>query len=529
MNELELAVEAQEEPVPTRQPRIVLSHVSKRYGPVRALTDVGLEVAAGEVHALLGENGAGKSTLMNVASGTVAPDSGTIEIDGAQFENLTPTTAAQLGIAIVHQHPALLPDMTVAENVRVALPQVVSPAGRQSRTEIRRILDEVGFKPHLEDRVDSLSVVDKHLLELAKALAVKPAVLILDEPTAPLDQESVEMLFAHVRRVAEGGSAVIYITHRLAEVRVVADRVTILRDGEVRGVSSVEAISDDELLRLIIGRRLESAFPPKLDGATTSGSVLEINDLEGGAFTGISLSAGPGEIVGVAGIVGNGQSELLRALAGLERFNGTVTIAGTQYSAADLRAKSAYMPPDRHTEALMMSLTVRENAAVSALRRFTRGPFVSRKEEVDHVTRELSLAEHADTRTRGADLGAVRRQPAEGRDVALAALRTGDPRRRRADPGCRRRGAGGDLPHPAVGLGERRSRRRCLIGRPRTAGPVRPGDRRLARPLRCRTSRRRRHRGEDRQRGDARRAPPAGDERRADTAGVDTGGPLHPR
>ena len=292
MNELELAVEAQEEPVPTRQPRIVLSNISKRYGPVRALTDVSLEVAAGEVHALLGENGAGKSTLMNVASGTVAPDSGTIEVDGAQFERLTPTTAAQLGIAIVHQHPALLPDMTVAENVRVALPQVVSPAGRQSRMEIRRILDEVGFKPHLDDRVDSLSVVDKHLLELAKALAVKPAVLILDEPTAPLDQESVEMLFGHVRRVAEGGSAVIYITHRLAEVRVVADRVTILRDGEVRGVSSVEAISDDELLRLIIGRRLESAFPPKLDGSTTSGSVLEINDLEGGAFTGISLSAG---------------------------------------------------------------------------------------------------------------------------------------------------------------------------------------------------------------------------------------------
>ena len=263
MNELELAVEAQEEPAPTRQPRIVLSNISKRYGPVRALTDVCLEVAAGEVHALLGENGAGKSTLMNVASGTVAPDSGTIEVDGAQFERLTPTTAAQLGIAIVHQHPALLPDMTVAENVRVALPQVVSPAGRQSRMEIRRILDEVGFKPHLDDRVDSLTVVDKHLLELAKALAVKPAVLILDEPTAPLDQESVEMLFGHVRRVAEAGSAVIYITHRLAEVRVVADRVTILRDGEVRGVSSVEAISDDELLRLIIGRRLESAFPPK--------------------------------------------------------------------------------------------------------------------------------------------------------------------------------------------------------------------------------------------------------------------------
>jgi ribose transport system ATP-binding protein len=288
--------------------------------------------------------------------------------------------------------------MTVAENVRVALPQVVAPAGRSSRVAIRAILDEVGFKPHLDDRVDSLSIVDRHLLELSKALAVKPAVLILDEPTAPLDQESVEMLFAHIRQVAATGSAVVYITHRLAEVRTVADRVTILRDGEVRAVSDVDAISDDELLQLIIGRHVESAFPPKPDIADTADAVLDVRDLAGDTFTGIALSARAGEIVGVAGIVGNGQSELLRALAGLERFSGTVSISGERMSAGDLRTNSAYMPPDRHTEALMMSLTVRENAAVSALRRFARGPFVSRKQEVDHVTRELASL---NTRTPG--------------------------------------------------------------------------------------------------------------------------------
>jgi ribose transport system ATP-binding protein len=389
MSELELAVESRR-PLTVVRPRLVLSQISKRYGPVRALTDATLEVAPGEVHALLGENGAGKSTLMNVASGTTVPDSGTIEVDGTLVEHLTPSVAAQLGIAIVHQHPALMPDMTVAENVRVALPDVVATAGREGRATTRRLLDEVGFKPHLDDRVDSLSVVDKHLLELAKALAVKPGVLILDEPTAPLDQESVEMLFRHIRRVAEAGSAVVYITHRLAEVRLVADRVTVLRDGEVRGVSSVDAITDDELLRLIIGRRLDSAFPPKSDADPAAGPILKITDLEGHAFTGISLSARVGEIVGVAGIVGNGQRELLRALAGLERFTGTVTIAGARYSAAGLCSKSAYMPPDRHTEGLMMSLSVRENAAVSALRRFTRGPFVGRKLEVEQVTRELS-------------------------------------------------------------------------------------------------------------------------------------------
>jgi ribose transport system ATP-binding protein len=424
MNELELAVGAPRGPEPTHQLRIVLSHVSKRYGPVRALIDVNLEVAAGEVHALLGENGAGKSTLMNVASGTVTPDSGTIEIDGEPVENLTPSTAAQLGIAIVHQHPALLPDMTVAENVRVALPHVVAPVGRSSRVAIRKMLDEVGFKPHLDDRVDSLSIVDRHLLELAKALAVKPGVLILDEPTAPLDQESVEMLFAHIRQVAASGSAVVYITHRLAEVRSVADRVTILRDGEVRAVSDVDAISDDELLRLIIGRHVESAFPPKPDLADTADAVLEVRDLEGSAFTGIALSARAGEIIGVAGIVGNGQSELLRALAGLERFSGTVSISGDQVSVADLRTRSAYMPPDRHTEALMMSLTVRENAAVSALRRFTRGPLVSRKQEVDHVTRELASL---NTRTPGLEAPITALSGGNQQKVVMARTLLSDP------------------------------------------------------------------------------------------------------
>ncbi len=529
MNELELAVETRDEPVPTRQPRIVLSSISKRYGPVRALTDVSLEVAAGEVHALLGENGAGKSTLMNVASGTVAPDSGTIEVDGEQFERLTPTTAAQLGIAIVHQHPALLPDMTVAENVRVALPQVVSPAGRQSRMAIRRILDEVGFKPHLEDRVDSLTVVDKHLLELAKALAVKPAVLILDEPTAPLDQESVEMLFGHVRRVAAAGSAVIYITHRLAEVRVVADRVTILRDGEVRGVSTVEAISDDELLRLIIGRRLESAFPPKADGSTTR-------------------RLGPGD-------QRPRRRRLHRHLAvgrsRRDRRRRRHRRQRPERAAARPRRPRAL---HRHGDDRRHPVQRRRPAGEVGLHA-ARPPHRGADDEPDGARERRRLgaatvhprpvrqpqaggrprhpragfAEHADARDRGADLGAVRRQPAEGRDVPLAALRAGDPRRRRADAGRRRRGAGGDLPHPAVRLGERRARGRRVVRRPRAARPVRPGDRRLARPLRRRAGRRRRHRGGDRQRGDARRATPAGDERGSDTAVVDGGEPLHPR
>ncbi len=370
--------------------RIVLRDVTKRYGGVHALADASLEVAAGEVHALLGENGAGKSTLMNIASGSTEADEGTIEIDGNLIEGLNPSHATELGIAIVHQHPALLPDMTVAENISVAVPGSVLAERGDVRSTMREMLDDVGFTPHLEDRVEDLSIVERHLLELAKALVVKPAILILDEPTAPLDQESVDMLFDRIRRVAASGSSVIYITHRLAEVRVIADRVTVLRDGRVRGVSDVDQISDDDLLSLIVGRKLESTFPAKLDRTDLGEVLLAFDNVSGSGFSEISLSAHRGEIVGIAGIVGNGQSHLLRALAGLEDFSGVVQIGDSVLSARDLRAQSAYMPPDRHTEGLMMSLSVRENAAVSALERFSRGIFVSRKTENEIVSGELA-------------------------------------------------------------------------------------------------------------------------------------------
>ncbi|MDW3177995.1 MAG: ATP-binding cassette domain-containing protein [Acidimicrobiia bacterium] len=371
------------------EPRIVLRGVTKRYGGVQALAEASLEVPAGEVHALLGENGAGKSTLMNIASGTTQADEGSIEIDGVHIEALNPARAAELGIAIVHQHPALLPDMTVAENLRVSVPKSILAENGDVKATMRLMLDDVGFMSHLEDRVASLSIVERHLLELAKALIVKPSILILDEPTAPLDQASVDMLFDRIRRVAASGSSVIYITHRLAEVRVIADRVTVLRDGRVRGVSVVDGITDDDLLSLIVGRKLESTFPPKLERHNMGDMSLAINSVSGADFSDISISAHRGEIVGIAGVVGNGQSQLLRALAGLENFSGSVQVGDVTLSPKNLRNQSAYLPPDRHSEGLMMSLSVRENASVSALDRFVRGLFVSRNVENEVVSRQL--------------------------------------------------------------------------------------------------------------------------------------------
>ena len=369
---------------------MVLSGISKYYAGVAALNDVSFDVRPGEVHALLGENGAGKSTLMNVASGTTQPDAGTISFGGEDIATLTPHLATTLGIAIVHQHPAVLEDLTVAENIRLAVPaEFLSGAGSRKQA-MRAMLDDVGSTAHLEDRVGNLSIAQKHLLELAKALVMKPKVLILDEPTAPLGQASVDLLFERVRTAAAAGTAIVYITHRLAEIRLIAQRVTVLRDGRYRGTSNVEDVTDEQLLSWIVGRQLDSTFPPKHLAREGAGQFLSITGLTGDGFTDISVSAQTGEIVGVAGVVGNGQSEFMAALAGLARFDGEVRIHSEPRSAKDQRARAAYMPADRHREGLMMTLSVRENAALVALRRFTTSVFVSTKSEVDEVGRELT-------------------------------------------------------------------------------------------------------------------------------------------
>ena len=374
------------------QPTLLLRGITKHYDGVAALRDVSFDVLPGEVHALLGENGAGKSTLMNVASGATPPDEGAIVLDGASFEQLTPAGAQALGIAMVHQHPALLPDLTVAENMRVAIPpEHLRRRDPDTTRAMRSLLDDVHFGGHLEDRVSSLSVARRHLLELAKAFAVSPRLLILDEPTAPLSQDSVDLLFSAVRKLAAAGTAVVYITHRLAEVREIADRVTVLRDGASRGTSAVKDISDADLLALIVGRTLGATFPPK---HTADGNgelpVLQVEGLSGQGFEDISLTANKGEIVGIAGVVGNGQPALLRALAGREPATGSVTIAGKARSRRALLKRAAYMPADRLTEGLMTDLNVRENSALTALDRLKIGPFVSRTRELDVVESELS-------------------------------------------------------------------------------------------------------------------------------------------
>jgi ribose transport system ATP-binding protein len=375
-----------------------LTNIRKRFPGVLALKDVSFSAVAGEVHALLGENGAGKSTLMGIASGDLRPDEGSIEICGTTVEGLSSAQAQRLGLVIVHQHPAVLPDLTVAENMLLAVPRNLRKRPGDGMQWVAEELARVGCTAPPSARMASIDIAQRHLIELAKALSIEPKILILDEPTAPLTADLVEVLFEKIRAAAARGAAVIYISHRLQEVRRISDRITVMRDGEIRGSAPTGQMSDEEMLRLILGRIVTHTFPPK--GVPVGGDAkkLIVRNLSGRNFHNASLTARAGEIVGIAGITGNGQSEFLRALAGLVPASGEITLHDAPLKLgrpeAAYRAGITFLSSDRQKEALFMSLSVRENAAVSALPLLARFGIVNRRRErvqVDELRSKLAI------------------------------------------------------------------------------------------------------------------------------------------
>ena len=366
-----------------------LQDVVKTFPGVRALKSVSFQVVAGEVHALLGENGAGKSTLISVAAGALRPDSGTVRIADTVLQAADPRAAQSAGIAVVYQHTSVLDDLTVAENLEYAVPAQRREEVPAGTSWVQAQLDRVEIAFHPSARVETLTAAQRQQLEIAKALASQPRLLVLDEPTEALTESESEQLFGQINRIKERGTAVVYISHRLPEVKRIADRVTVLRDGEIRGTFDTASVSERQLLDLIIGRSIDHSFPDKAGDLAGRPVVLTVRDLRCDGVDGVDLDVRQGEIVGFAGVEGNGQRAMLRALAGLVPSTGDVRVNGARArlagSSAAQRAGIVYLPGDRQTEGLFMGMSVRENISPLVLDDISTAGFVSR-------TRERELA-----------------------------------------------------------------------------------------------------------------------------------------
>lgn len=368
-----------------------LTQVTKAFPGVRALDTVDLSVTYGEVHGVLGENGAGKSTLMAIASGALAADQGTVTVAGSVLESADPMRARELGLAIVRQEPALLPDLTVAENLYLGVSPDKRPGSHQilSWAEGKLALWGENVPVRATDRVDQLHPQQRFIVEICRALSQDPEVLVLDEPTEHLHQEEVSILFGHVRAHRAKGKAVVYISHRIHEVKQITDRITVLRNGKSVGTFASGDMSEDSIVSLIIGRDLDVFFPSKRDESITPVPAVELDNFATTGLSPLSIVFNRGEIIGLAGIEGNGQRELIRALAGVVPTTGAVSMHGTRYShyTHGTVAKNGvvYLPRDRHNEGVLTGLSVRENIAYRNLKQFSRFGWLSRSSEQQFV------------------------------------------------------------------------------------------------------------------------------------------------
>jgi ribose transport system ATP-binding protein len=375
-----------------------LRGVSKAFGAVQALREVSMDAHAGEIHALVGENGSGKSTLLGIASGYLAADRGTVEIGGKELRRTTPAEARASGLGIAYQTFSHVLDLSVAENLYLAAPADQRPAWGRVRPWTAERLKEFQLEVPVTAPVGALTLPERQLLEVAKALLAKPKVLLLDEPTTALGPQEVERLHALVLERARSGVGIVYVSHRLPEVLGIADRITVLRDGISQGTHEAAGMSEDALVALMIGRPLELAFPERSDDGRSPDVVLRVSRLQGDRFGPIDLEVAKGEIVGIAGAEGNGQVQFLRALAGVERPSGAAFCNGRELSMRSplgaLRAGVVLLSGDRASESLFPVLNVRANTTIQILRRLSRfGVIRGRRERraVADMTRRLRI------------------------------------------------------------------------------------------------------------------------------------------
>jgi len=378
-------------------PFLEIRGISKSYPGVRALSDVDFDVRSGEVHALVGENGAGKSTLVKILAGAVRPDSGLVSIGGKTVTIASPARSEALGIAVIYQEFNLIPELTVMENVLLGREPTKGIAidWGAMRARVAALFARLGVTIPIQAPLKTLSVAQQQMVEIAKALSVDARVIFMDEPSAALTTNEVEHLFDVIKSLKQEGVGVVYISHRLEEIFRIADRVTVFRDGHHIQTGAVSEFSENELVRLMVGRTLEGHFPalPRADETRPPKPLLAARNLTmPGRIDDVSLELLPGEIVGLAGLVGAGRTSLLRAICAVERVaSGTVELEGRELHLRGphdaIAAGLALVTDDRKGQGLVLGMSIRENVTLAHLDLFTRAGQVDRARETSAVAK----------------------------------------------------------------------------------------------------------------------------------------------
>jgi ribose transport system ATP-binding protein len=375
------------EPVPSR-PVLEAAGLSRSFGPIEVLSDVSLDVRAGEVHAIVGENGAGKSTLMKILAGHLAPTRGVLKLDGAPVALAGPVDAERRGIVLVHQEIMLAPDLTIAENMFLGreIRRGLVVDDREMNRRATEAMRAFGVDAEVAVPVGRLSIAQRQLAQIARALAVPHRIAIFDEPTASLTPVETTALLRLIRRMKAEGVAILYISHRLEEVKAAADVVTVLRDGRKVATRPAAGLEPVDMARLMVGRDLIALYPPR-SPMPTGAPAREVAHFGAEGFAeDVSFSVRPGEILGFSGLVGAGRTELFEALFGLRKGGGEIRLDGRPQQWRDARAPmkagAVYLTEDRKSKGLLLEENLAANLTLAALDAFQRGLVVDRAKEM---------------------------------------------------------------------------------------------------------------------------------------------------
>lgn len=365
-------------------------HIKKQFGPVKALDDISFEVRKGEVHCLVGENGAGKSTLIKILSGAYDITSGTIYIDGEKAEIRTPSKASELGIAVVYQEMNTVDKISIVDNIVLGMEQ--SKWGfnlvKKNTDFVRPYLERVGLKTDPRELMGNLSIAQKQMVMLAKALVQRAKVIVLDEPTAMLNEKEVRILFEIIGSLKKDGITIIYISHRMEEIYEIGDRISVLKDGTYVGTFDKNRLTMDQLIVKMVGRELKDVYPDKKRGQGEK--ILEVRHLSNSHISDISFSLYKGEVLGIAGLVGSGRSEILRAVFGADpKWKGEIFLNGKQITIRSPRDAImhgiGFVPEERKAQGIIGCLSIKDNLTLIYSQIKARMGFLQKKEE-DSVT-----------------------------------------------------------------------------------------------------------------------------------------------